>query len=59
MIIKTKQDWTIGQTVKVGFLSLQVVSVKGNEYTLKSTKNVYYSFTPYTGIVKLDNYGTI
>lgn len=59
MIIKTKQNWTIGQTMKVGFLSLEVVKVKGNEYFLKSTKNVYYSFTPYTGLVRLADYSMV
>lgn len=53
MITKTKQDWSVGNTVKVGFLSLRVTAIKNNEYFLVSTKGVEYSFTPYTGLIKL------
>lgn len=50
MITKTKQNWNIGEIVKVGFLSLKVTAVKGNEYYLVSSKGIEYVFTPYTGL---------
>jgi hypothetical protein len=53
MINRTKQNWNIGETVKVGFLSLKVTAIKGNEYFLVSSKGVEYVFTPYTGLNKL------
>lgn len=53
MITKTKQNWAVGQTVKVGFLSLKITGTRGNEYLLESSKGLKYSFTPYTGLIKL------
>jgi len=53
MITNTKQNWDIGKIVKVGFLFLTVMEIKGNEYILRSDKGKEYSFTPYTGLVKL------
>ena len=52
------QDWTIGQKVKVGFMTgLEVVGVAKREgrtvYTLRNSKGVSYEFNPYTGIQKL------
>ena len=54
MITKTKQDWSTGSMVKVGFLTLKVTGTdKFGAYLLESTKGVQYSFTPYTGLIKL------
>jgi hypothetical protein len=53
MITKTKQDWSVGNSVKVGFLTLKVTAIIGNEYRLVSVKGLEYSFTPYTGLIKL------
>lgn len=57
-----KQDWTPGQTVKVGFLTLEViekVATPGNflpdQYALKSTKGVFYRFVPHNGVVRCDS----
>jgi hypothetical protein len=52
------QNWTIGQKVKVGFMTgLEVVSIAKREgrnvYTLRNAKGVTYEFNPYTGIHKL------
>lgn len=52
MITKTQQTWEVGQMVKVGFLTLKVVGMKGGEYKLESTKGVKYCFTPYKGLTK-------
>lgn len=52
---RSNQDWTIGQTVKVGFLQLTVFDVKGNEYILVNSKGNLYSFTPYHGLNKITN----
>lgn len=53
MITKTTQDWSIGNTVKVGFLMLKIVGMRGAAYKLESTKGQAYEFTPYTGLVKV------
>jgi hypothetical protein len=57
-----KQDWTPGQTVKVGFLSLVVVekvSTPGNwlpdQYALKNTAGVFYRFIPHNGLTRCDS----
>jgi len=57
MITKSKQDWNIGQTVKVGFLSLRVVAVEPTPgdyrpdiYHLENAKGVKYTFTPHFGL---------
>lgn len=60
MITKTKQQWWIGATVKVGFLTLKVVDAHKNAdkyfpdvYVLESAKGVRYEFTPYNGLCRL------
>lgn len=53
MIKNTQQNWSVGQTVKVGFMTLKVTGMKGAEYFLESSKGLKYSFTPYTGLIKL------
>jgi hypothetical protein len=59
MINNSKQDWTPGQTVKVGFLSLQVIAAvptpgdfAPDAYILAS-KTAFYSFVPHNGLNKL------
>lgn len=65
MINKTfsKQDWTKGNTVKVGFMHLLIVDAKEtpgdykpDAYLLKAlNKDVYYEFVPHNGLNKLRN----
>jgi hypothetical protein len=62
MISRTKQDWTVGQTVKVGFMRLTVVTVKltpgdykPDGYYLRSNKGKLYYFTPYNGLESADS----
>ena len=57
MIRNTKQTWSIGQTVKVGFLTLRVVGARAVKdylpdiYTLESLDgSKRYEFTPYHGL---------
>ena len=50
---KSKQNWSIGSTVKVGFLSLKVIQHLGDETILESAKGIKYSFKPYHGLIKL------
>ena len=59
MIQNSKQNWEVGQTVKVGFLSLEVVAkiaTPGNwlpdQYALKSVKGIFYQFIPHHGVVR-------
>lgn len=60
MIKNSNQNWTPGATVKVGFLSLQVVALvptpgdfAPDAYLLASKKS-FYSFVPHNGLTKLD-----
>ena len=57
MIRSTRQDWSVGSTVKVGFLSLRVVSVASIKdglpdiYTLTDDRNGrMYEFVPHNGL---------
>lgn len=57
--MKVKQDWSVGSTVKVGFLSLTVLSkvpTPGDHwpdaYILTSAKGQTYSFVPHRGLNK-------
>ena len=61
MITRSKQNWTIGATVKVGFLNLIVVSVKAIKdgmpdiYTLTSVDgSKRYEFIPHNGLTRID-----
>lgn len=56
----TRQNWSIGQTVKVGFLTLRVIAInptpgdyKPDEYILESAKGVRYSFVPHNGLCRI------
>jgi hypothetical protein len=60
MITKTKQNWNIGQTVKVGFMTLKVLSVQSIKdslpdiYTLESPKTgKKYQFIPHNGLTAI------
>ncbi len=48
------QDWSINNTVKVGFLTLKVTAVNKNIYTLESAKGVSYTFEPHVGLNRLN-----
>ena len=61
MIRNSKQDWSIGATVKVGFLSLRVLSVRDEYdhmpdiYTLESLDgSKRYEFIPHNGLVRIN-----
>jgi hypothetical protein len=62
MITKTKQNWTIGQTVKIGFMSLVVkaaVATPGDylpdAYILTNAAGTQlYKFVPHNGVQKID-----
>jgi hypothetical protein len=48
---KRTQDWSAGETVKVGFLTLEVVEKDGSDYRLWSPKTgKKYVFTPHLGL---------
>lgn len=48
---KRTQDWSDGETVKVGFLTLEVVAKVGSDYRLWNPKNgKKYIFTPHLGL---------
>lgn len=53
---RSKQDWSIGSIVKVGFMKLKVVSSRAEKdgmpdiYTLISEKGKTYEFIPHNGL---------
>lgn len=60
MISNSKQDWSVGSIVRVGFMNLRVVDVKGNshgypdKYILEGLKNTQrYEFVPHHGLSKI------
>jgi hypothetical protein len=60
MITKTKQNWSTGQIVKVGFLTLKILSVKAIKdrlptvYTLSSLDGKkIYEFIPHHGLTRI------
>lgn len=60
MISNTKQNWTPGSTVKVGFLSLQVIAALPTpgdfapDAYLLASKSAFYKFVPHNGLTRLD-----
>jgi hypothetical protein len=60
MITNTRQNWTVGQVVRVGFLSLRVLSVRSERdylpdiYTLESMNGQRkYEFIPHNGLTRI------
>lgn len=51
--MKQKRNWSQGETVKVGFMSLIVVRWETSHWILKSKKGVVYHFEPYNGLYKV------
>ncbi len=48
---RRQQDWSDGQAVKVGFLTLEVVAKVGSDYRLwNPTSGKKYLFTPHLGL---------
>lgn len=61
---RSKQSWNIGDTVKVGFMRLKVVSVRAEKdwkpdiYTLESLDgSKRYEFIPHYGLSRVDDPG--
>ena len=57
MITRTKQNWTVGSKVNIGFMKgLVVVSVRSEKddlpdiYTLKAMNGTMYEFIPHNGL---------
>jgi hypothetical protein len=59
MITKTKQDWSIGKTVKVGFLNLKVTGIRAEKdwlpdiYEMEDCKERKYEFVPHNGLSRI------
>ena len=60
MIVNTRQDWTPGKVVKVGFLHLRVLSYRAefdglpDIYTLESLDGrKRYEFIPHNGLSRI------
>lgn len=54
-----RQDWTIGKTVRVGFLTLKVIAkveTPGNwlpdQYALEGAPGSFYKFIPHNGLTR-------
>jgi len=61
MITKSKQNWAVGSTVRVGFLTLKVTGVKAVKdglpdiYSLSSLDGKsQYEFIPHNGLTKIN-----
>ena len=60
-ITNSKQNWQIGEIVKVGFVTglkvLKIIPTPGNyapdEYLLRSINGTHYAFVPHNGLSKL------
>lgn len=56
MINRTKQNWSIGEIVKVGFMKLKVLSARAEKdglpdiYTLEAENGKKYEFIPHNGL---------
>ena len=57
---RAKQEWAIGATVKVGFLTLRVVGkiatpgdYRPDMWQLESDRGVRYEFTPHFGLERV------
>lgn len=61
MITRTRQNWSIGEWVKVGFMRLQVISFRAEYdglpdiYTLTSAIGKKYEFIPHNGLYAISN----
>jgi hypothetical protein len=59
MITRTKQDWSIGSVVKVGFMKLKVVGIRAEYdympdiYDLEDDKGRRYEFVPHNGLSRV------
>ena len=60
MITNSRQDWSVGNVVKVGFLDLRVLSVRAEYdsmpdiYTLESLDGKrQYEFIPHNGLMRI------
>lgn len=60
MVNSTRQNWSVGSVVKVGFLSLRVLGCRAvvdglpDIYTLESLDGrKQYEFIPHNGLVRL------
>ena len=55
-ITNSKQNWTIGNTVKIGFMQLRIIGIRAvtdglpDIYDLVSSKGVKYEFIPHNGL---------
>ena len=57
---RSKQDWSVGSTVKVGFLTLTITAIiptpgdgLPDEYRLVSSTGKRYSFVPHHGLERI------
>lgn len=63
MITNSKQNWQVGATVKVGFMSLRVLGMvktpgdfKPDQYALANADNTrFYRFVPHFGCERVAN----
>jgi len=56
MITKSKQNWTVGEWVKVGFMKLKITGARSENdmmpdiYELESENGKKYEFIPHNGL---------
>ena len=64
MITTSKQNWQVGETVKVGFLSLRILAAvptpgdyAPDAYVLTNLKNdKWYRFVPHNGLTSFSSF---
>lgn len=52
---KSKQDWTPGSLVKIGFLKLTVVRPSVCGWIVKAANGTTYEFQPHAGLYRTDS----
>jgi hypothetical protein len=60
MITHTQQDWSIGNTVKVGFLWLKITGIRPEKdfmpdiYDMEDDNGRKYEFIPHNGLIRVE-----
>lgn len=59
MVNRSKQDWTVGREVRVGFMRLRIIAAiptpgdwLPDAYAMQGANGAYYRFVPHNGLVK-------
>ena len=62
-IVNSKQDWTTGSIVRIGFMTLTVIALipTPGDYApdayILTANNKFYKFVPHHGLTRIDDAG--